>query len=76
MRALTPREREVATLIGEGWDVKATCGRLSISPKTYEAHVRHIADKLGYVADSGYVLRVIIARWAWTHIARRWEANT
>ena len=76
MRALTPREREVATLIGEGWDVKATCGRLCISPKTYEAHVRRIGDKLGYVKDSGFVLRVIIARWAWAHIPRRWEANT
>ena len=76
MKPLTPREREVAALIGEGWDVKATCGRLSISPKTYETHVRHIADKLGYVADSGYVLRVIIARWAWANTPRRWEANT
>jgi DNA-binding NarL/FixJ family response regulator len=44
---LTPREREVLTLIAEGRSNKAISERLFLSPKTVEAHVKHILMKLG-----------------------------
>jgi len=45
--ALTPREREVLALIAEGRSNKGVCERLFLSPKTVEAHVKHIFQKLG-----------------------------
>ena len=44
---LTEREREVLTLMAEGRSNKGICERLFLSPKTVEAHVRHIFMKLG-----------------------------
>jgi serine/threonine-protein kinase len=44
---LTQREREVLTLMAEGRSNKGICARLFLSPKTVEAHVRHIFVKLG-----------------------------
>jgi DNA-binding NarL/FixJ family response regulator len=44
---LTEREREVLALIGEGRSNKGICERLFLSPKTVEAHVKHIFMKLG-----------------------------
>jgi DNA-binding NarL/FixJ family response regulator len=44
---LTEREREVLALIAEGRSNKAICSRLFLSPKTVEAHVRHVFTKLG-----------------------------
>lgn len=45
---LTPRETEIATLIAEGLSNKAIAARLLIVPRTVEAHVEHILDKLGF----------------------------
>ena len=45
--ALTPREREVLALMAEGRSNKAICAKLFLSPKTVEAHVKHIFMKLG-----------------------------
>jgi DNA-binding NarL/FixJ family response regulator len=43
---LTPREREVLRLIARGYLYKEIAGRLSISPKTVEAHVSAVLRKL------------------------------
>jgi DNA-binding NarL/FixJ family response regulator len=45
--ALTERERDVLVLIAEGRSNRAICAQLFLSPKTVEAHVRHIFMKLG-----------------------------
>jgi DNA-binding NarL/FixJ family response regulator len=44
---LTERERDVIALMAEGRSNKAICARLFLSPKTVEAHVKHIFRKLG-----------------------------
>jgi DNA-binding NarL/FixJ family response regulator len=44
---LTPREREVLALMAEGLSNRGICGRLFLSPKTVEAHVKNIFAKLG-----------------------------
>ena len=43
---LTPREREVLRLIARGYLYKEIAARLSISPKTVEAHVGAVLRKL------------------------------
>jgi DNA-binding NarL/FixJ family response regulator len=43
---LTEREREVLALIAEGRSNKGICDRLYLSPKTVEAHVKHVLQKL------------------------------
>jgi DNA-binding CsgD family transcriptional regulator len=55
---LTPREREVAALIGQGHSNRAIAERLVLSERTVESHVSHILAKLGL--DS----RTAIATWA------------
>jgi DNA-binding NarL/FixJ family response regulator len=44
---LTQRERQVLALMAEGRSNQAICGRLFLSLKTVEAHVKHIFAKLG-----------------------------
>jgi serine/threonine-protein kinase len=44
---LTEREREVLGLMAEGRSNKGISERLFLSPKTIEAHVKHILVKLG-----------------------------
>lgn len=43
---LTPRERRVVGLIGDGLSNKAIARELDISPHTVKSHVRNIMDKL------------------------------
>ncbi|CAN5601927.1 response regulator transcription factor [soil metagenome] len=43
---LTPRERSVVGLIGNGLSNKAIARQLGISPHTVKSHVRNIMDKL------------------------------
>jgi DNA-binding NarL/FixJ family response regulator len=43
---LTEREREVLALIAQGRSNKGICDRLYLSPKTVEAHVKHVFQKL------------------------------
>jgi DNA-binding NarL/FixJ family response regulator len=59
---LTNREREVLALIAEGRSNKGISDRLFLSPKTVEAHVKHIFMKLGVTEspdDHRRVLAVI-----------------
>lgn len=44
---LTPREREVTTLIARGYTYRETAHRLEVSVKTLENHMAHIFAKLG-----------------------------
>ena len=57
---LTKREREVLALIAEGRSNKGICERLFLSPKTVEAHVKHIFMKLG-IEGSGDDHRRVLA---------------
>lgn len=47
LQALSAREREVLGLMAEGRSNSAICQRLFLSPRTVEAHVKHIFGKLG-----------------------------
>lgn len=47
-KALTPRERDVAYLIGEAWSNKAIAGRLWLTKRTVESHLYNAAHKLGH----------------------------
>ena len=47
VRDLTDREREVLALMAEGRSNAGISERLVLSPKTVEAHVKHIFTKLG-----------------------------
>jgi DNA-binding CsgD family transcriptional regulator len=55
---LTPREREVAALLGEGLSNAALAERLYISPRTAAVHVSNILSKLGMAS------RTEVAAWA------------
>jgi DNA-binding NarL/FixJ family response regulator len=57
---LTAREREVLALMAEGRSNKGICEQLHLSPKTVEAHVRHIFSKLG-IGDSHADHRRVVA---------------
>jgi predicted ATPase/DNA-binding CsgD family transcriptional regulator len=54
---LTPREQEIAALIGEGLTNKEIAQRLVISQRTAEGHVENILAKLGFTS------RAQIASW-------------
>ena len=59
---LTERERQVLELMAEGRSNGAISGTLYLSPKTVEAHVRHIFQKLGLdesASDHRRVLAVL-----------------
>ncbi|CAN5144708.1 AAA family ATPase [soil metagenome] len=55
--AMTPREREVATLVADGLSNRQIATRLFVSERTVETHVSHVLAKLGGKS------RVDIARW-------------
>jgi serine/threonine-protein kinase len=56
---LTSRECEVLALMAEGRSNKGICDRLFLSPKTVEAHVKHIFMKLGVTASTDDHRRVL-----------------
>jgi serine/threonine-protein kinase len=55
---LTERERQVLALMAEGLSDKGIAAQLWVTPKTVEAHVRHILQKLQIPHDSAYNRRV------------------
>jgi DNA-binding NarL/FixJ family response regulator len=58
---LTPREREVLTLLAQGRSNAAIAGQLYISPKVVEKHVASIFDKLGLAPSDSDNRRVLAA---------------
>jgi DNA-binding NarL/FixJ family response regulator len=48
---LTPREREVLSLMAEGLTDRGIAERLYLTPNTVETHIRHIIGKLGLAAS-------------------------
>jgi DNA-binding NarL/FixJ family response regulator len=58
---LTPREREIADLLGDGHSNKAIAQRLHIEPTTVKNHVHNILAKLGVSrrADAAQRLRAL-----------------
>ena len=59
LEALTDREREVLTLIAEGYSNGAVAQRLFLSPKTVETHVSQILLKLGIPQSADRHRRVL-----------------
>ncbi len=45
--SLTPTERDVVRLVGEGLGNKDVAARLFVSPRTVESHLTHVYTKLG-----------------------------
>ena len=58
---LTPREREVVTLIARGYKYREVSEQLGISQKTLETHMKNVFDKLGVSS------RAAATAWACRH---------
>jgi DNA-binding NarL/FixJ family response regulator len=63
--ALTPREQEIARLVGQGGNNRAIAERLFIAPATVARHVANINRKMGFNS------RKQIAAWVNRHSGPR-----
>ena len=59
---LSEREREVFDLFGEGLNIKRIAERLSISPRTCEAHRNSLKSKLGVQKSHDLVVMAVQER--------------
>lgn len=57
---LTPRERQVLSLVAEGLSNKAIARQLGISPKTVEIHRSNVMSKME-VSSSNALIRMVVA---------------
>jgi ATP/maltotriose-dependent transcriptional regulator MalT len=57
--AITARERDVLSMIGEGHSNKRIARNLEISPETVKSHVKHIFSKLDVATRSAAVSRAM-----------------
>ncbi|UIY31246.1 LuxR C-terminal-related transcriptional regulator [Neorhizobium galegae] len=57
---LTPRERQVLSLVAEGLSNKAIARQLGISPKTVEIHRSNVMSKME-VTSSNALIRMVIS---------------
>lgn len=60
---LSPRELDVARLVGEGFNTKQIAATLTISERRVQHYVSAIAFKVG--DGQGREDKVIVARWWW-----------
>ena len=60
IQALTPRERQVMSLVAEGMSNKAIARQLAISPRTVEIHRARMMTKMGAVSV-GALIRLVLA---------------
>lgn len=65
---LTPREREVLSLVAEGRTNAGIAHRLFLTERTVETHVASIMSKLG-LAESAHEHRRVLAVLAWLGVA-------
>jgi DNA-binding CsgD family transcriptional regulator len=63
--AITARERDVLSMIGQGYSNKRIARSLEISPETVKSHVKHIFSKLDVTTRSEAVSRA-----GWAAVAR------
>jgi DNA-binding NarL/FixJ family response regulator len=61
LATLTPREREVLSLMAQGRSNAAIAGTLTVSPGVVEKHVASVFAKLGLVPSDNDNRRVIAA---------------
>ncbi|MDQ3876363.1 MAG: helix-turn-helix transcriptional regulator [Actinomycetota bacterium] len=57
--ALSPREQEIARMVGQGYPNKTIAARLGISSWTVSTHLRRMFAKLGVNSRAALVARVL-----------------
>ena len=67
---LTPREREVLSLMAEGRNNAGTARRLFLTDRTVETHIASIMNKLG-LQETGEEHRRVLAVLTWLGVRRR-----
>lgn len=71
LRELSPREVDVAKLIGRGWGYHRAARSLGIAPNTVKVHVCRIADKL----ENPDRLTPLMLVTLWAHDQQTWPVR-